>query len=132
THSDVWSMTHLPRSIAIVGAAATGCQLASIFQTFGSQVHLFDLAPRILPGEDQAISAAMAEGFRAQGMHIATGIDGVDRIEKLDRYLCLYYRAGGEQHTLYVETVILAVGWIGNVDGLNLEAAGVRHERSYV
>ena len=63
THSDVWKMKGLPSSVAVVGAAATGCQLASVFAAFGSRVRLLDVAPRILGGEDAAVS-------RGLGAHI--------------------------------------------------------------
>jgi pyruvate/2-oxoglutarate dehydrogenase complex dihydrolipoamide dehydrogenase (E3) component len=63
THSDVWAMKGLPRSIAVVGAAATGCQLASVFAAFGSRVWLLDVAPRILGAEDEVVSSGVAESF---------------------------------------------------------------------
>ncbi len=53
THSDVWTMKGLPSSVVVVGAAATGCQLASVFAAFGSRVRLLDVALRILGGEDE-------------------------------------------------------------------------------
>jgi len=131
THSDVWSLARLPRAVAIVGAAATGCQLASILAAFGVQVTLLDLAPRILPGEDAAVSQTVARGFRERGISVLTGIEGIDRIEKEDGGLRLVYGQEGRLHPLAVEQVILAVGWVGNVEQLNLEAAGVQTARSY-
>ncbi|GAB4577582.1 MAG: hypothetical protein Fur0022_03130 [Anaerolineales bacterium] len=82
THSDVWSLRTLPKSVAIIGAAATGCQLASIFRDFGAEVWLLELAPRILPGEDAHVSQAMTDAFTRRGIHVMTGFAGVDRIEK--------------------------------------------------
>ena len=81
THSDVWEMRDLPGSMAIVGAAATGAQLASVFAAFGTSVTLLELAPRVLPGEDEDISAALAAGFTANGIDVITGIGGVDGID---------------------------------------------------
>jgi dihydrolipoamide dehydrogenase len=132
THSDVWALQELPRSVAVVGAAATGCQLASIFDAFGAQVALLEVAPRILATEDEAVSAVIGQAFAGRGMVVETGIGGVDRIDKVDEGLRLTYRAGEEQRTLTADAVILAVGWIGNVEGLNLPAADVRVERGYV
>jgi dihydrolipoamide dehydrogenase len=140
THSDVWTLRTLPRSVAIVGAAATGCQLASIFAAFGAQTHLLDLAPRILPAEDGDVSAEIANGFRERGIGIVTDIGGVHQIEKLGAGLRpelhpefrLHYRSGADILTLEVESVIMATGWVGNVEGLNPEAAGIETERGYV
>jgi dihydrolipoamide dehydrogenase len=132
THSDVWSLTQLPRSVAVVGAAATGCQLASILAAFGVAVTLLDLAPRILPGEDTAVSQTVHAGFQARGISVVTGIGGIDRIEKVADGLRLLYGHDGQARELDVAQVIMAVGWVGNTDHLNLAAAGVHTERSYV
>jgi len=133
THSSVWSLTRQPRSIAIVGAAATGCQLASIFHAFGTQVHLLEVAPRILAGEDEAISHSVSAAFAQRGIHIVTGIAGVAGIEKAGDGLTLHYTsAASAPASLSVESVLLAVGWVGNLEPLNLPAAGVQTERGYV
>lgn len=81
THSDVWALKSLPERVAIIGAAATGCQLASIFSDFGSQVWLLDIAERILPAEDLEVSQAMNAAFQRQGIEILTGIGGVEGVE---------------------------------------------------
>jgi pyruvate/2-oxoglutarate dehydrogenase complex dihydrolipoamide dehydrogenase (E3) component len=131
THSDVWSIRSLPRSVAIVGSAATGSQLASIFRAFGSRVTLLEVAPRILPGEDELVSWAMRDAFAARDIEIVTGIRGVDRIERDGRSLRLMYSAP-EEHATNVDAVLLAVGWTGNLDSLGLDAAGVATELGYV
>src|SRR5262245_41548014 len=63
THSDAWTLTSIPRSMLVVGGGATGAQVASIFNSFGSRVELFHRGPRILPTEDEDISAAVATAF---------------------------------------------------------------------
>ena len=132
THSDVWSLRALPESIAIIGAAATGCQLASIFSTFGARVALFDVSPRILPAEDLLLSQEMASAFTRRWIEIYPGIEGINRIEKGGDQLQFYYSAEGKTRNISVETVILAVGWPGNLAGLNLEAAGVESSKGYI
>lgn len=132
THSDVWSLKSLPRSVIIVGAAATGCQLASIFDAFGVEVHLLEVSDRILHAEDEAISLEMQSAFESRGIRIHTKLGGVDRIEKEDAILTLYYHDPSGSKTLQTEAVIFAVGWIGNIDELNLAAAGVETERGYI
>lgn len=132
THSEVWTMESLPSSVAVVGAAATGCQLASVFAAFGSRVRLLDTAPRILGGEDEVVSRGVAEAFRRRGIEVLTGIGGIERVEKAGRILRLFYTQDDEVRGLEAETVVLAVGWPGNVEALNLEAAGVRTGRGYV
>lgn len=132
THSDVWEMRDLPGSMAIVGAAATGAQLASVFAAFGTTVTLLELAPRIVPGEDEDISAALAAGFTAKGIEVVTGIGGVDGITRHDGGLRLAYRTGDRPAVLEVDSVMLAVGWPGNLDDLRLDDAGVATDRGYI
>jgi len=132
THSHVWSLTRQPRSLAVVGAAATGCQLASIFNTFGVQVYLLELAPRILAAEDEAVSGVVAQNFQANGIQVLSGINGVSQIEKLDQGLRLHYTANNQAAQLEVDAVLLAVGWVGNLEPLNLSAAGVQTARGYI
>ena len=132
THSEVWSLRALPRSLAIIGAAATGCQLASIFAAFGTQVTLLDLAPRILPVEDEDISQTMQVAFQKRGVHILTGIGGVQRIEPEREGLSLVYTRDGEDLRFEAEKILMAVGWPGNATSLNLPAAGVDTHSSYI
>lgn len=132
THSDVWTMKGLPSSVVVVGAAATGCQLASVFAAFGARVILLDVAPRILGGEDEAVSGGVAGAFGRRGIEILSGIGGIERIEKRDGQLRIFYKHGDEARVLDTEAVVLAVGWPGNVGSLNPDAAGVRTERGYV
>jgi pyruvate/2-oxoglutarate dehydrogenase complex dihydrolipoamide dehydrogenase (E3) component len=132
THSDVWSLQSLPRSIAIVGGSATGCQLASILEAFGTQVWILERNPRILRLEDQLLSEVMAQAFRQRGIQLVLGMESVGEIEKIDEGLRLSYTIGGREKTLDVEAVLLAIGWPGNADTLNLEAANVKSEGGYV
>src|SRR5919107_1709098 len=129
THSDVWTMKRLPESVAVVGGAATGCQLASVFAAFGSRATLLEVSPRILAAEDAAVSEGVAEAFERRGIEIITGIGGVERVERENGRLSLFYAKNDETHPLAAETIMFAVGWPGNVEGLNLEAVGVETRR---
>ena len=129
THSDVWTMKSLPRSVAVVGAAATGCQLASVFAAFGARTTLVEVAPRILPGEDAVVSEGVAAGFDRRGIRLLTGTGGVERIEKNGDDFTLFYGEDGVTRSLRAEAVVLAVGWPGNADDLNLAALGVEARR---
>jgi pyruvate/2-oxoglutarate dehydrogenase complex dihydrolipoamide dehydrogenase (E3) component len=93
---------------------------------------LLDVAPRILAAEDEAVSEGVAEAFGRRGIEVITRIGGVEGIDKRDRDLRLYYGENGSVRALDTEAVVLAVGWPGNVEGLNLEVAGVETERGYV
>src|SRR2546423_11909947 len=81
TYSDIWSLQQLPASVAVVGGAATGCQLGSILEDFGGQGHLLGLPPRLLPHDDEDIAGPLADPFRRQPSTAMTG-PGPSRVEK--------------------------------------------------
>src|ERR671921_1171133 len=130
THSDVWTMKGLPESVAVVGGAATGCQLASVFAAFGSRVTLLEVSPRILAAEDEVVSDGVTEAFGRRGIEMITGIGGVEKVERENGRLSLFYAKNDETYTLAAETIIFAVGRSGNVEGVNLEALGVDASRA--
>jgi len=132
SHRGIWSLETLPHSMAVIGGSATGCQLASIMNAFGVQVWLLERGGRILEKEDVLVSEVMTQAFRHRGIQVIDGIDGVDRIEQAENGLRLFYSRSAHTMALEVEAVMLAAGWPGNADSLNLGAAGVASERGYV
>jgi dihydrolipoamide dehydrogenase len=136
TYNDIWTLDRLPARVTVVGSAATGCQLASILEDFGSQVTLIEWAPRLIANEDEALSTALAAAFRDQSIEVITGAE----TEHMERHadqagaaIELRFRtATGDAATLTTDAVFFAVGWPGNVDSLALDAAGVAVERTYV
>lgn len=83
THSDAWSLTSVPSTLLVIGAGATGLQVASVFNAFGAKVRLFQAAPRIIPTEDEDVSSAMAAALVASGIDIHAGFGEIERFEKL-------------------------------------------------
>ena len=80
THSDAWHLSSVPPSLVVIGAGATGVQVASIFNAFGSRVHLVEIAPRILMSEDQEVSEAVAAAMAASGRKAGTRVCWLARI----------------------------------------------------
>jgi pyruvate/2-oxoglutarate dehydrogenase complex dihydrolipoamide dehydrogenase (E3) component len=132
THSDTWALKHLPQSLAVIGGAATGCQVASNFAAFGSEVTMLELEDRLLAVEDESVSAEVGRGFKARGIAVHTSIEVVDKIEQMDDGLRIHYREGGDERSIKAEAVLFAVGWVGNVEGMDLGTAGVQVEHGYV
>jgi pyruvate/2-oxoglutarate dehydrogenase complex dihydrolipoamide dehydrogenase (E3) component len=132
THSDVWSLKKLPRSVVVVGGAATGCQLASIFEAFGAQVTMLEREQRILGLEDDVVSEVITQSFQKRGVTIVTEIETVERIDKGVADLTLTYCKEGEPFQITTEAVLLSTGWVGNLLELNLEVAGVETVGPYV
>ncbi|MFN8530243.1 MAG: NAD(P)/FAD-dependent oxidoreductase [Anaerolineae bacterium] len=133
THSDVWALKALPARMIIVGSGATGCQVASVMNAFGSHITLMDIAPRILPTEDQAVSEAIAEAVRRNGIDLLPAIQSVERIDKMaDGSLRLTIQQHDQSRTFETDAVLMSVGWPSNADTLNLAAAGVKRRGAYI
>jgi pyruvate/2-oxoglutarate dehydrogenase complex dihydrolipoamide dehydrogenase (E3) component len=133
THSDIWTLDALPGSVVVIGGSATGCQLASVLAAFGSKVTLLEATRRLLGTEDEAVSDAVAAAFRRRGIEVVTGVGSLERLERADGgTLRLHYGELGERRAKDTEAVLLAVGWLGNLDESGLDAAGIHTEGGYI
>jgi pyruvate/2-oxoglutarate dehydrogenase complex dihydrolipoamide dehydrogenase (E3) component len=84
THSDAWALSSTPASLLVIGAGATGVQLASIFNAFGSRVMLFETAARILMSEDEDVAAAVGSALQASGIGVLLGRAALRAAAQLD------------------------------------------------
>jgi dihydrolipoamide dehydrogenase len=130
THSDAWSLTAVPPSMIVVGAGATGVQVASIFQAFGSRVQLFQAGPRILPTEDEDVSAAVAAAFRQSGMLVRENFGTIESFEKTPTGVRMIFSKDGTRDSVEAALVVVAVGWVADTAGLNLAVAGVETDHA--
>jgi pyruvate/2-oxoglutarate dehydrogenase complex dihydrolipoamide dehydrogenase (E3) component len=125
THSDAWSLTTVPDSMIVVGAGATGMQVASVFNAFGTCVQLFQAGPRILATEEPEVSAAMAAAYRAAGIEVHEDFGAIEAFEPTAAGVRMIYGRDGIRRSAEAALVVSAVGWSANTAGLNLAAAGV-------
>jgi dihydrolipoamide dehydrogenase len=125
THSDAWSLSAAPGSMLVVGGGATGAQVASVFNAFGTKVQLFQAGDRILPTEDEAVSTAVAAGFRASGIEVREGFGVIDGFERTATGVRMNYSRDGVSHGAEADLVVAAVGWSADTGAMNLAAAGV-------
>lgn len=133
THSDAWSLTSVPPSMLVVGAGATGVQVASIFNAFGTRVQLFEAGPRILSTEDEAVSAAAAAAFRASGMVVRENFGAIESFETTPTGVRMIFSKDNQRDSAEAALVVVAVGWAAETGSLNLAAAGVElNERKFV
>lgn len=115
-----------PKSLFIVGGGAVGCEFADLFSIFGSKVYIADIAPRLLPREDEEASHLIETFYKTKrGMEILnkTKVISVAREGVLTR---VTYLRGGEEHSVKVEQLLLAAGKVPNAD-IGLENAGVEY-----
>ena len=134
----IWTYRHamvperFPKSLLVVGSGAIGIEFASFYRTLGAEVTVVEVLDRVLPVEDEEISALAEKAFKKQGMKIRTATT-VEKLEKgSDGVVATLKAKDGKTEMLAVERVILAVGIVGNVEDLGLEKAGVKVEKTHV
>jgi pyruvate/2-oxoglutarate dehydrogenase complex dihydrolipoamide dehydrogenase (E3) component len=129
THSAAWNLSSVPSSLLVLGAGATGVQVASIFNAFGSRVHLVEIAPRILASEDHEVSEHVAAALTASGIHIVEDAGTIDRFERCPAGVRLVHSSGTGQQSTDATLAVVAVGWVAATAGLALDRAGVQTDR---
>jgi pyruvate/2-oxoglutarate dehydrogenase complex dihydrolipoamide dehydrogenase (E3) component len=125
THSDAWALTAVPPSMLVIGAGATGAQVASIFGAFGTHVQLFEAGPRILPTEDEDVSAAVRDAFRTSGIVVREAFGRIDAFEQLGNGIRMRFSKDGAAESAEAALAVVAVGWVADTGGLALPLAGV-------
>ncbi len=116
-----WSLPEQPAKVAIVGAGASGAEIASAYARFGSEVHLIEMLDQILPAEDKDMARVVERHFKKQGIEISTGTP-VENVEAGKSSVKLSY---GDQ-SAEVDYLVIAGGRAPDTEPLNLEAAGVK------
>jgi dihydrolipoamide dehydrogenase len=133
----VWTYRHalqpkrMPKKLLVIGSGAIGIEFASFFNTLGADTTVVEVMDRVLPVEDAEISAFAKKAFVKQGMKILEKTT----VKKLDRSagkVVAHLEDANGTTTAEFDTVISAVGIVGNVEGLGLEALGVKIDRTHV
>ena len=133
----VWTYRHalnpvrMPKKLLVIGSGAIGIEFASFYNTLGADTTVVEVMDRVLPVEDADISSFAKKQFVKQGMTIMEKT----MVKKLDRAkgkVTAHIEAGGKTTTQEFDTVISAVGIVGNIEGLGLEALGVKIDRTHV
>ena len=132
TYREAMVPESMPKSVLVIGSGAIGIEFASFYNTMGADVTVVEMMDRVLPVEDEEISAFAAKSFKKQGMTLMTGA----QVEKLDTSgktaKVSVKTSKGKTETIEVEKVILAIGIVGNVENLGLEELGVKVEKGHV
>ncbi len=120
-----------PKRLLVIGSGAIGIEFASFYNELGSDVTVVEAVDRILPAEDEEISAMARKSFEKQGLSIHTGAQ-VKGLKKGKDSVTAEIDLGGKTETVEFDRVILAIGIVGNVEGLGLEDLGVKVDRTHV
>jgi len=121
-----------PKSMLVIGSGAIGMEFASFYHDLGAEVTVVEMLDRILPAEDEEISAFAKKRFEKQGLKFHLGAQ-VETLETSGKGAKATVKTGaGKTETIEVERVVLAIGIVGNVEGLGLEDLGVTVEKGHV
>ena len=130
TYKEAMVPPAMPKSLLVIGSGAIGIEFASFYRDMGAEVTVVEVLDRILPVEDEEISAFARKAFEKQGIAIHTGA----QVKSLKRgkVLTAQVEAGGKSFEVGAEQVILAVGITGNVEDIGLDGTGIKVERGHV
>ncbi|HKF71110.1 MAG TPA: dihydrolipoyl dehydrogenase [Stellaceae bacterium] len=131
TYKEAMVPDRLPKSLLVVGSGAIGIEFASFYRDLGAEVTVVEVLPRILPVEDEEISAFAQKAFTKQGMKIHLGTT-VKALKKGADGATATLQTGDKTTDLTVERVILAVGIVGNVENIGLEKTKAKVDKTHV
>ena len=131
TYFEAMVPKEMPKSLLVMGSGAIGIEFASFYRTMGAEVTVVEVMPQILPVEDAEIAAMARKRFEKQGIKILTGAK-VTKVEKGSNSVTATIETDKGAQTITADRLISAVGVVGNVEGLGLEALGVKIERGVI
>jgi dihydrolipoamide dehydrogenase len=132
TSDEAIHMKAIPTSIAIMGSGAVGVEFASIFRRFGSDVTIIELLPRLVPLEDEAVSAELEKSFKKQGIKVMTATKVTSAKPGADLVELVAQAPDGKTTTVKAEYLLVATGRGPVTSGLGAEDLAVRMDRGYI
>ncbi len=131
TAHEALEITEVPASIIVVGAGAIGMEFAHVFRSYGAQVTVAEMLPRVLPLEDEEISQEVAKQFGRNGIKVKTGTK-VEKVETEGEGVTLTISQNGQTEILKADKALIAIGVAPNSENMGLETVGVKTERGFI
>ena len=132
SNREILGLPEIPKSLVVVGCGAVGVEFASIFRTFGTEVTLLEMLPRIVPLEDEEISAELDKAFRKKGMRIETEAR-VESVKKDAKGATVTFKdKAGKAQSVAAQKVLIGVGRTPLTENIGLEKTKAKVERGYV
>ncbi len=131
TNIEILSLKEMPKSLVIVGAGAVGVEFASIYRSFGCEVTIVEMLPRLVPVEDEEVSKELARVYRRRGINFHTGAR-VEKIDKTQTGIAVTISVEGKQQKIEAEKILIAVGRKPRTENVGLEKTAIKPERGFV
>ena len=132
TNIEILSLNKIPKSLIVVGAGAVGVEFASIYKSFGTEVTILEMLPRLVPVEDEEISKELARVFKKRGIDFYVGAK-VDKVEKTKDGVAVSITVEGKQQKIEGEKILIAVGRKPNTENVGLDKVkNIQVERGFI
>ena len=131
TNIEILKLGSVPKSLIVVGSGAVGVEFASIFKSFGTDVTILEMLPRMVPLEDEEVSKELARVYRKRGINFHLSAK-VEKVEKTKVGISVTFTVDGKQQKLEAEKILIAIGRKPYTDGVGLEKTKVQMERGFV
>jgi mercury(II) reductase len=128
TNETIFSLTERPERLAVIGGGPIGCELAQAFCRLGSEVTIIEMAPQLLTREDQDAAHILSNVLERDGVHLRLNTS-IKRVTLAGGKKLLHLQSSGNGEVITVDQILVGVGRVPNVEGLNLEAVGVAYDR---
>jgi dihydrolipoamide dehydrogenase len=132
TSDDAIHLKQVPKSLIIMGSGAVGVEFASIYRRFGSEVTILELLPRLVPVEDEAVSAELEKSFKKQGIKSLTGTKVTKAVATANGVDIEAQTPDGKTQKLSADMLLVATGRGPVTTGLDIEALGIQTDRGYI
>ena len=132
TNREILAMQTIPKSLVVVGCGAVGVEFASVFHTFGSEVTLLEALPRVVPLEDEEISAELDKSFRKKGIRIELEAKVESVVKNAEGATVSYKDKSGKAQSVTAEKVLIAVGRRPLTENIGIEKTKAKVERGFV
>jgi len=131
TSTEAMSLEKQPKELIVIGAGAIGIEFAYFYSSLGTKVTVIEMLKHILPIEDEEVSVALEKNFKKRGIDILTNAT-VEKAEVKGNKVNVTVNVNGEKKVISADKVLNAIGVIGNVEGIGLEALGIQIEKNHI
>jgi dihydrolipoamide dehydrogenase len=131
TNIEILALKEIPKSLVIVGGGAVGVEFASIFRSFGSEVTILEMLPRLVPIEDEEISKELARVYRKRGIAFRTGAK-VEKVDKSKSGISVTFSVDSRPQKIEAERILIAVGRKPRTENIGLEKTKIKPDRGFL
>jgi dihydrolipoamide dehydrogenase len=132
TNYEILKIENFPKSLVVIGSGAVGVEFASIFKSFGADVTILEMLPRIVPVEDEDISKELLRGYKKRGIDVNLNIKDTKIVKNAEGALVSYTDANGKPQSKQAEKVLVAVGRSPRTAHIGLDKTNIKTDRNFI